>query len=917
MTLIERDHEITELDNLLTDCLQGKGRVMVITGPTGVGKTELAYTFSQRAAAGGVTWLSATCSRADRNLPLGMASQSFHSAALPIEHASEAARLIEEAAFSAKSIETSAHNPDWLHTIQGLWSIVLELSTSAPVLITVDDVEYSDALSWQLLLNFVQRLNNANVFVVVTATENPQGMDPLIEVDLMRHPHCQHLRLGTLSQEGVTKMLCKSMDQDTAEKLGPDFHAAGGGNPLLVEALVEDYLHESGESNSLVIGDAFSRSVRALLHRTDPTSLRTARGLAILGEGAFPNLLPELIELPPATVQQTLNHLAAVGITDGQHFCHPETRSAVLDDLDAEERREMHRRAARLLHMEGAASTAVAEHLIHASDCPEPWATVELREAADQTLLNDEHEFAIQCLKLAIAFCHDDARRASLRASLARVEWLINPAATAQHLDHLMSIAREGGLGFDDLRMLLRFFLWHGRLEEAGEVLRRLNALAAESGEKDTPMRLEVTHQWLSTAFPSLLLEVADASSGTPKPGAPGVSPLQGAALLSRFLRTEENEQKIDTAERVLQSTTLDESNLEAIESSLFTLLYSDQADRAAPLCDVLFEEAVQRRSPTWRAVLAGVRAHIAIRHGDLAIAVKYASIALDVLPRRSLGIHIALPLAALIRVNTEMGKFDVAARLLRHPVPTAIYQTRFGLHYLQARAHFHLATGLSHAALSDFLSCGRLMRAWNLDTPVLVPWRQGAAAAHLQMGQLNQARAFLQEPYDLPGGDSLRARGATLRLLAAIGDLKKRPALLREAVDMLQDAGDRLEMAYALVDLTHAFNEIGELHKARMIGYWADRVADECQAEPLRWAVRQDDPAEQEAETPESMGLLSDAEQRVASLAALGYTNREISRKIYITISTVEQHLTRIYRKLNVRGRRDLPSQFSYVELR
>src|ERR1044072_356559 len=55
----------------------------------------------------------------------------------------------------------------------------------------------------------------------------------------------------------------------------------------------------------------------------------------------------------------------------------------------------------------------------------------------------------------------------------------------------------------------------------------------------------------------------------------------------------------------------------------------------------------------------------------------------------------------------------------------------------------------------------------------------------------------------------------------------------------------------------------MGDLHKAGMIGYWADRVADECQAEPLRWAVRQDDPAEQEAETPEGMGLLSDAEQR------------------------------------------------------
>ncbi|MBT2230009.1 LuxR family transcriptional regulator [Nonomuraea sp. NEAU-A123] len=916
MTLIERDHEITDLDDLLRDCIHGKGRVMVITGPTGVGKTELAYTFSQRAAAAGITWLSATCSRTDRTLPLGMASQSFHSAALPIEHASEAARLIEEAAFSAKSIGESPHNPDWLHTVQGLWSIVLELSTSSPVLITVDDVEYSDALSWQLLLNFVQRLNNANVFVVVTATENPQGMDPLIEIDLMRHPHCRHMRLGTLSREGVTKMLCKSMDQETAEKLGPDFHKAGGGNPLLVEALVEDYLHESGESHSLVIGDAFSRSVRALLHRTDPTSLRTARGLAVLGDLAFPNLLAELLELPPATVQQTLNYLAAVGIVDGASFCHPETRSAVLDDLDPEQRKDMHRRAAQLLHTEGAASTAVAEHLIHAADGLEPWAMMELREAADQTLLNDEHEFAIQCLRLAIDLCHDDARRAALRASLARTEWLVNPAATAQHLDPLMAMAREGHLGFEDVRMLLRFFLWHGRLEEAAEALRRLNAMAAESGEKETLFRLGVAHQWLASAFPPLLLDAADTSIDTAKPAA-GVWQLQGAALLSGFLRTEEDEHKIATAERVLQSATLDDANLEAVESSIFTLLYSDQADRAAPLCDVLLEEAVQRRSPTWRAVLAGLRAHIAIRQGDLAIAHKYASIALNVLPSRSMGIHIGLPLAALIRTNTEMGKFDVATQLLRHPIPAAIYQSRFGLHYLQARAYFHLATGLSHAALNDFLSCGRLMRAWNLDTPVLAPWRQGAAAALMQMGQPNQARALLEEPYDLPGADSLRAKGATLRLLAGTGDLKKRPALLREAVDMLQSAGDRLEMAYALVDLTHAFNEIGELHKARMIGYWADRVADECQAEPLRWAVRQDDPAEQETEDTESMGLLSDAEQRVASLAALGYTNREISRKIYITVSTVEQHLTRIYRKLNVRGRRDLPAQFSYVELR
>jgi DNA-binding CsgD family transcriptional regulator len=51
----------------------------------------------------------------------------------------------------------------------------------------------------------------------------------------------------------------------------------------------------------------------------------------------------------------------------------------------------------------------------------------------------------------------------------------------------------------------------------------------------------------------------------------------------------------------------------------------------------------------------------------------------------------------------------------------------------------------------------------------------------------------------------------------------------------------------------------------------------------------------------------LTDAEQRVAALAAAGNTNRQIAAHLCITVSTVEQHLTKIYRKLNVRSRSGL----------
>jgi DNA-binding NarL/FixJ family response regulator len=48
-----------------------------------------------------------------------------------------------------------------------------------------------------------------------------------------------------------------------------------------------------------------------------------------------------------------------------------------------------------------------------------------------------------------------------------------------------------------------------------------------------------------------------------------------------------------------------------------------------------------------------------------------------------------------------------------------------------------------------------------------------------------------------------------------------------------------------------------------------------------------------------------------------MGYTNREIAAKLYITPSTVEQHLTRVYRKLDIKRRKDLPADLGTTTLR
>ena len=56
----------------------------------------------------------------------------------------------------------------------------------------------------------------------------------------------------------------------------------------------------------------------------------------------------------------------------------------------------------------------------------------------------------------------------------------------------------------------------------------------------------------------------------------------------------------------------------------------------------------------------------------------------------------------------------------------------------------------------------------------------------------------------------------------------------------------------------------------------------------------------------------LTPSERRVAALAAEGQTNREIAQALFLTVKTVETHLSNAYRKLDIRSRRDLARALS-----
>ena len=135
---------------------------------------------------------------------------------------------------------------------------------------------------------------------------------------------------------------------------------------------------------------------------------------------------------------------------------------------------------------------------------------------------------------------------------------------------------------------------------------------------------------------------------------------------------------------------------------------------------------------------------------------------------------------------------------------------------------------------------------------------------------------------------------------------------LLRESERIARLSGDKLELATVLGDLGRAAELVGDHRGSRAWIRKAVDLADRCGAMPLRQRLTRDG-ADESTNIARLVGNahrlqeLSVGERRVAELASKGQRNKDIAQHLGITISTVEQHLTRVYRKLHVSRRTDL----------
>ena len=149
-----------------------------------------------------------------------------------------------------------------------------------------------------------------------------------------------------------------------------------------------------------------SRSVLLQLGRMPAAALAAARAVAVLGTAATAARAGRLAGLDGDASAEAIGALMAERLIEGERalrFVHPLVRSAVYQDLAPPLRQRWHKRAARMLDAEDAASAEVTVHLLAAAATGDAWVVDRLRRAAADARGRGAPDVAIQCLERALA----------------------------------------------------------------------------------------------------------------------------------------------------------------------------------------------------------------------------------------------------------------------------------------------------------------------------------------------------------------------------------------------------------------------------------------------------------------------------------------------------------------------------------
>ena len=349
-------------------------------------------------------------------------------------------------------------------------------------------------------------------------------------------------------------------------------------------------------------------------------------------------------------------------------------------------------------------------------------------------------------------------------------------------------------------------------------------------------------------------------------------------------------------------------------------LLWGDEFATANRFFEEMGADSQQRGAPLCESLALWMQAMVANRTGKLRDAQAHASRASRLIAGQQWDHWLLPPLLSTVEIAGEGGAAGTTfERLAEHGLGGEIPRRWSGDLLLAARGRLRLADGDTTRGLSDLIEAGRRLISIGCLNPAVVAWRSTAALGYARIGQLDDAVPLVEEEVELATrwgapralAIALWRRGLVRGGAAGVADAEQAIALAdpRELplvrARALLALGRLQRRASHLPDARSVLTEAYELATTCTATGLADRICAELLAAGGRPRIRSHLQARR----------LTACESRVATLAARGWTNEAIARELYLARRTVEAHLTSIYRKLDIRGRSQLPTAMRHSE--